>query len=81
MTTTSPSKAGVPRRSGAGGSPDRDPNDDGTPGDGRYPSRCGPPGGGPPGGGPPSPPGPPGDPDPWTKRTTRLERTLRSAWT
>ena len=61
---------GVPRRSGAGGSPDRDPNDNGTPGDGRYPSRCGPPGGGPPGGGPPGPPGLPGDPGPPRQRGT-----------
>ena len=56
-------RTGVPRRSGAGGSPDRDPNDNGTPGDGRYPSRHGPPGGGPPG-----PPGPPGDPGPPRQR-------------
>ena len=58
----------APGRSGAGGSPDRDPNDNGTPGDGRYPSRRGPPGDGPPGGGPPGPPGPPGDPGPPGKR-------------
>ena len=44
--------------------PDRDPNDNGTPGDGRYPSRHGLPRGGPPGGGLPGPPGPPGDPGP-----------------
>ena len=50
------------------GSPDRDPNDNGTPGDGRYPSRHGLPGGGPPGGGPPGPPGPPGDPGPPRQR-------------
>ena len=49
------------------GSPDRDSNDNGTPGDGRYPSRRGLPGGGPPGGGPPGPPGPPGDPGPLDK--------------
>ena len=45
------------------GSPDGDPSDNGSSGDGRYPSRHGPPGGGPPGGGPPGPPGnlgPPG---------------------
>ena len=46
------------------GSPDGDPSDNEAPGDGRYPSRCGPPGCGPPGGGPPGPPGPPGDPGP-----------------
>ena len=61
-------RTGAPRRSGAGGSPDRDPNDNGTPGDGRYPLRQGPPGGGPPGGGPPGPPGPPGDPGPPRQR-------------
>ena len=43
------------RRCGVHGSPDGDPSD------GRYPSRCGLPGGGPPGGGPPGPPGPPGN--------------------
>ena len=43
------------------GSPDRDPNDNGTPGDVRYPSRHGLPGGGPPGDpGPPGQRGPPG---------------------
>ena len=31
-------RTGAPR-SGAGGSPDRDPNDNGTPGNGRYPLR------------------------------------------
>ena len=41
------------------GSPDGDPSDNGSSGDGRYSSRCGPPGGGPPG-----PPGPPGNPGP-----------------
>ena len=44
--------------------PDGDPGDDGSPNDGRYPSRQGPPGGrppGPPAGGPPGNPGPPGD--------------------
>ena len=46
------------RRHGANGSPDGDPSDSGSSGDGRYPSRHGPPGGGPPGGGPPGPPGP-----------------------
>ena len=49
------------RRHGANGSPDGDPSDNGSSGDGRYPSRHGPPGGGPPGGGPPGPPGPPGN--------------------
>ena len=44
------------------GSPDRDPNDNGTPGNGRYPSRHGLSGGGPPGGGLPGPPGDPGPP-------------------
>ena len=43
------------------GSPDGDPSDNGSSGDGRHPSRHGPPGGGPPGGGPPGPPGPPGN--------------------
>ena len=54
------------RRRGANGSPDGDPSDNGTPGDGRYPSRCGLPGSGLPGGGPPGGglPGPPGDPGP-----------------
>ena len=71
-------KTGVPRRSGAGGLPDRDPNDNGTPGDGRYFSRCGPPGGGPPG-----PPGPPGDPGPPRQRgpPETSESTSRSTWT
>ena len=51
------------------GSPDGDPSDNGSSGDGRHPSRHGPPGGGPlgggsPGGGPPGPPGPPGNPGP-----------------
>ena len=53
-------RTGVPRRRGANEPPDGDPNDNGTPGDGRYHSRCGLPGGGPPGGGPPGPPGDPG---------------------
>ena len=56
------------RRRGVNGSPDGDPKDNGSPGDGRYPSRCGPPGGGPLGGGPPGPPGPSGDPGPPGKR-------------
>ena len=46
------------RRHGANGSPDGDPSDNGSSGDGRHPPRRGPPGGGPPG--PPGNPGPPG---------------------
>ena len=55
-------------QTGAGGSLDGDPGDNGSPGDRRHPPRRGPPGGGrpqePPGGGPPGPPGdlgPPGN--------------------
>ena len=55
----------APQR-GAGGSPDGDPGDNGSPCGGRYPPRQGPPGGGrppgPAGGGLPGPPGYPGPP-------------------
>ena len=56
----------VSRRRRTGGSPDGDPGDNGSPDEGRHPSRPGPPGGRPPGspGGPPGPPGPSGDPGP-----------------
>ena len=54
----------TPQRRRTGGSPDGNPGSDGSPDDGRYPPRRGPPRGGrppgPPGGGPPGPPGDPG---------------------
>ena len=61
-------RTGAHRRCGANGSPGGDPSDNGSSGNGRYPSRRGLPGGGPPGGGPPGPPGPPGNLEPPRQR-------------